>query len=236
VQRQNLLELVLAFTLLLLAPKVLAQSRFELGTVLGGTTPTSVAPWLTATFSDITPGQVSLMLQSHLDVASEFIGEVALNLNPSFNPTSLRFLQITGPLLQGAPSLSANGIRLAGAGNLGGGFDVLLSWPTANGRDRLNGIETVSFEIRGPANLTASDFDFFNAVNGQAGAAIIGAHIQGIPVGTGTGGSGAVIQMIPEPSLVALFVMAIAAVGVGGTHCAKRGPGGRTRRAAGIHQ
>ena len=226
----------MTITLVLLAQKVRAQSQFELGAVLGGTTPTSVAPWLTAIFTDITPGRVSLMLQSHLDVASEFIGEVALNLNPSFNPTSLTFLQINGAPLQGAPSLSANGIRLAGAGNLGVGFDVLLSWPTANGRGRLNGTETVSFEISGPANLMASDFDFFNTVNGPAGEAIIGAHIQGIPVGSGTGGSGAVIQLIPEPSVVVLFVMAIATVGVGQTYRARRGPGGCARRATGILQ
>ena len=99
VQRQILGDLVLAFTLVLLTPMAPARSSFELGTVLGGATPASTAPWLTATFTDTTPGQVTLILQSHLNVSSEFIGEVSLNLNPAINPTSLTFVQLSGPSL-----------------------------------------------------------------------------------------------------------------------------------------
>lgn len=104
-----------------------AQNSFELGSVLGGATPTSTAPWLTATFTDAAPGQVTLTLQSHLNVPSEFIGEVSLNINPAFNPASLTFLQLSGPSLQGLPSLSEDGAKLLGAGASGGGFDILLS-------------------------------------------------------------------------------------------------------------
>ena len=81
----------------------LAQASFELGTVLGGDTPTSTAPWLTVTFTDSLAGQVTLTLQSHLDSASEFFGEVAFNLDPAFDPASLSFVQLSGSFPQGAP-------------------------------------------------------------------------------------------------------------------------------------
>jgi len=211
VQRRILAKLVFGFTLVLATPMALAQSSFELGTVLGGATPTSTSPWLTATFTDATPGQVTLTFQSHLDVPSEFIGEISLNINPAFNPASLSFLQLSGPSLQQPPSLSEDGIQLSGAGNSGSGFDILLSWPTANGQNRFGGTESVSFDITGPANLTWSDFDFYNTVHGQNGEAIIGAHIQGIPAGGGATGSSAIIQDIPEPSALAIFAIALTA-------------------------
>ena len=211
VQRQRPAILLFAFTLVLLAPMALAQSSFELGTVLSGATPTSTSPWLTATFTDAAPGEVTLTLQSHLNVPVEFIGEVSFNVNPAFDPASLTFLQLSGPSLNGLPSLSEDGIKLPGAGNLGSGFDILLSWPTGNGPNRFNGTDAVSFDISGPAGLTASDFDFYNTVNGQNGEVIIGAHVQGIPLGGGVTGSSAIIQNVPEPTTLAIFGVALTA-------------------------
>jgi hypothetical protein len=211
VQRRILAELIFAFTLVLLTPMAPAQRSFELDTVLGGVSPANPAPWLTAIFTDIAPGEITLTLQSHLNVSSEFIGEVALNFNPAFDLASLAFLQLGGPALQGVPSVSENGIKLPGSGNLGMGFDILLSWPTANGPNRFGGTDTVSFDITGIANLTSADFDFYNTLNGRNGAGIIGAHVQGIPVAGGTGGSGAIIQTVPEPSTLAILALALTA-------------------------
>jgi len=210
VQLQNLARLAFALKLVSLTPETTAQS-LELGTVLDGDTPSNKPPWLIATFSNSLPGQVILTLQSLLDAPSEFFGEIALNLNPAFNPASLTFLQRSGPTLEGPPSLSENGIKLPGAGNLGAGFDILLSWPTANGPNRFNGTDTVSFDITGPASLTFSDFDYYNTVNGQDGEAIIGAHLQGILLGSSATGSGAIIQDAPEPRSLAIFVLAFTA-------------------------
>jgi hypothetical protein len=212
VQRQKLGELVLVFALVLLTATAAGQSSFELGTVLGGIAPTSTPPWLTATFTDTAPGHVTLTLQSHLDVSSEFIGEVCLNLNPAYNPVSLTFLQLSGPLLEGPPSLSEDGIKLTGAGALGNGFDILLSWPTAHGQDRFDGNDAASFDISGVANLTLSDFDYYNTVGGEDGEGILGAHMQGIPVGGTTTGSGAIIQYVPEPASWALLAVGLTAV------------------------
>jgi hypothetical protein len=210
-QRRTHAKLAIALTLVLLAPIAPAQSSFELGNVLTGDTPTSTAPWLTVTFTDALPGQVTLTLLCHLNVPSEFIGEISLNLNPAFDPASLAFLQLSGPSLQGPPSLSKDAIRLPGGGSSGSGFDILLDWPTGHGQDRFDGTEAVSFDITGPANLTWSDFDFYNTVGGQDGEAIIGAHIQGIPLVGGVTGSGAVIQEAPEPAAAAIMTMALMA-------------------------
>jgi hypothetical protein len=228
VQRRILAELIFALALVLLSPTTSAQRSFELGTVLSGASPASTAPWLTATFTDIAPGQITMTLQSHLNVSSEFIGEVALNLNSAFDPGSLTFLQLSGPALQGAPSLAEDGVKLPGAGSLGVGFDILLSWPAAHGQNRFDSTEAVSFDISGPANLTSADFAFYNSVNGQDGEAIIGAHIQGIPAGGGVTGSGAIIQAVPEPSALALFALALTA----STLSRGRGPQVPVRRAA----
>jgi hypothetical protein len=231
VQRQILTKVLVALALVLLTPVALAQTNFELGTVLGGATPTSTAPWLTASFSDALPGQVTLILQSHLNVASEFIGEVCLNLNPAVNPASLTFVQLSGPSLQGPPSLSEDGIKLPGGGSSGVGFDILLKWPTGNGQDRFGGNEAVSFDITGPADLTWSDFDFYNTVNGQDGEAIIGAHLQGIPLGGGTTGSAAIIQDVPEPGALAIFAIALTAFALRRARGVYyRGMGGSSRR------
>ena len=211
VQRRTPAKLVFACLLVLAAPLGLAQSTFELGTVLGGTVPTSTAPWLTATFTDAAPGHVTLTLQSHLNVASEFVGEVCFNLNPVFDLASLTILQLSGPSLQQPPTLSEDGIRLGGAGSAGSGFDILLNWPSASGQGRFGDSESASFDISGPANLDWSDFGYYNTVNGQDGAAILGAHLQGIPAGGGITSSSAIIQNTPEPGSLGILAAALAA-------------------------
>lgn len=182
---------------------------FQLGSVLNGVPPTSTAPWLTATFVTVSPGTVTLILQAHLNISSEFIGEVGLNLNPNISPSAMHFVQTSGPpfasVVQPADQNTAD---LPGGGALGRGFDVLLDWPTASKQDRFDGNETALLTITGPPTLLAQDFLFFNTINGSDGAALIGAHVQGIPLfGDGTGSS-AILQgtTIPEPSTSLFFL------------------------------
>lgn len=197
----------------LLMRGTLAQAQayeYELGTVLTGTPPASGAPWISATFTTLFSGTVTLTLTSHLSNASEFIGEVGLNLRPGISPASLLFVQNSGPPVSSIEQpVDQDSLRLAGSGFQGGGMDLLLNW-SGGGGQRFDANDVVSLTITGPANLTAEDFLYYNVVGGQAGPVLIGAHVQGTPSPDGATTSSSVIQTIPEPGAAALLFAGLA--------------------------
>lgn len=208
---RTLLLLLACFGLCEPSSSVHAQTlSCDLGTVLNGARPASEASWLSALFETDSPGLVTLTLKAQLDVPSEFIREVALNLNPAFSPASLQFVQLAGLETESVvlPN-TRDAVDLTGAGAAGGGFDLLLSWPAGNQNSRFGGAAEAQFRITGPDNLTALDFDFLNSPRNGTGAAVIAAHIQGIPLSGGGTGSGAVLQSstIPEPTVLSLAVL-----------------------------
>ncbi len=189
---------------------------FDLGSVFNGVTPTSTPPWLTATFADVTIGTVTLTLTSKLNVTSEFISDVAFNVNPSILPSSLTIVQspIVNPIPTSILHTTDNAQNLIGGGAAGFGFDIMMSWATANNSGRFDDSDVVAFTITAP-NLTAADFDFTNT--GSADAKI-GAHIQGIPIiGDGTT-SGAIKDgggaPVPEPAT--MFLLGLGLIGIAG--------------------
>lgn len=190
---------------------VAADVRLELDTVLNGAPPGSSSPWLTATFTTLFPGKVELTLEARLDYPTEFVGGLALNLNPSLNPASLLFLSVGGPGFQRVDlSNGGNSLNLPGAGAAGGGCDILIQWPTGGGSSsRFDGSDVVTLSITGPQTLVAEDFLYFNQVNNADGRLIVGAHIQGIPVGSGSTTSGTIVQTIPEPGAAGLMVVGL---------------------------
>src|ERR1043166_7794386 len=54
-----------------------------------GASPDGAAPWLTADFRTVKPGQVSLTLTSHFQSPSEFLSEVFFNTSQSSLPGAL---------------------------------------------------------------------------------------------------------------------------------------------------
>ena len=193
-----------------------AAVTYTLGTTFNGVSPTSTAPYLTASFNG-TGGTVTLTLTASLNVASEFIDEVAFNVNPSFTPSALTIVQnpIANPIPTLISNTTQNAQNLGGGGSAGSGFDIDIKWGTAGpptNPSRFKGTDVVSFTITG-TGLTENDFNFTNT--GSA-AASFAAHVQGIPqAGGGTtsgaiknGGSGGP-NLVPEPST---FVMALGAL------------------------
>jgi hypothetical protein len=179
---------------------------FTVNTIFNGTAPTSTSPWLTANFTDIAPNTVQLTLISGLNVESEFFSDVAFNVNPTFTPSNLSITQnpLANPIPASIAHTGNNAQNLIGAGNAGFGFDVLISWSTANrngGVGRFNGGDTVTFLISS-TGLTASDFDFTNT--GSA-AAHVAAHVQGIPSGAGSGAIKDGPASIAEPATILLL-------------------------------
>lgn len=186
-----------------------SAQTLRLGTVLNGTPPSSTGPWLTATFTTLFPGEVRLTLESHLDVSSEFIGEVALNINPTISPADLIFAQVSGVVdYRIQQPATHDSISLSGGGSSGRGFEISIDFVSGPGLPRFDGLQTCAFTIGGPATLTADDFLFHDSINNQEGPVIMGAHIQGILPGGGTTSS-TIMETVPEPGSGALVILAV---------------------------
>jgi hypothetical protein len=210
--------ILICATLLALGFGAVAQSQgqqvFDLGTVLNGSPPSSSAPWVTATFTTLFPGTVTLTLASHLTVTSEFISEIGLNLEPGLSPATLIFSQNSGPSNPAYSSVTQpaaqDTLALSGGGSQGAGFDLLIDWPNGNKPQRFDADDVVTLTITGPATLVAEDFLYYNTVGSQAGPVLIGAHVQGIPAAGGLTTSSAIMQTIPEPTTAALLLAGFA--------------------------
>jgi len=193
-----------------------ATLTYTLNTVFNGASPTSSAPWLTATFDDHgSSGSVTLTLTSSLEVASEFIGEVAFNLNPNLIPSSLigvyDSVNSTGPAATSV-GVGVNTENLLGGGAAGFGFDFQGSFPLPGNAPRFYGTDIVIYTITG-VGLTEEDFAYTNT--GSA-AAHVAAHIQGIPLVTGGTTSGAIKDGNPVPIPAAVWLFGTGLLGLFG--------------------
>ena len=204
-------------TTLLTYGTVTQAQVFDLGTVLNGSPPASTSPWITATFTTISPGTVTLTLTSHLNVTSEFISEIGLNLRPGISPASLLFStnSNSGPAFTSInQKANQDTVKLAGSGSLGAGLDLAIDWPSGSTLQRFDANDVVTLTITGPSTLVAEDFNYYNNLGGQPGPVIIGAHVQGIPVAGGGTTSSAIMQTIPEPGTAALLLAGLALLGI----------------------
>ena len=174
-----------------------ASLVYNLNGVFNGVSPTSTAPYLTATFTTVTTGIVTLTLQASLETASEFIGEIAFNV-ASIIPATLAFTPSAGTPGADLSATTQNAQNLNGGGNTGKGFDFLLNFDA----NTLN--DSVLFEY----TITASGITEASFNDQTSSGLYIGAHIQGILLNGGTT-SGAVTgtgtSAVPIPSAVWLL-------------------------------
>jgi hypothetical protein len=156
---------------------------YELEGLFNGTAPTSPAPWLTAEFTTVALGTVTLRLTSSLEVDSEFISQVGFNVKGGIEPSTL---SIAPDALYTAVSYNS---ALLGSGN--SVFDIVITLPNHPPSARFDLLEILTFTITGEG-ITAEDFARKNSDN-----LFIAAHIQGIPLPGGGTTSGAVSTPIP---------------------------------------
>ena len=148
--------------------------EFKLDQTFIGTSPSSTAPWLTATFTQGLNGTVDLALHSSLNVSSEFFGSLGLNFNSGKSLTGIA--QNGGSFA--AINSSQNGEDLQGGGDVGKGFDIMINFETANS-GRFQGTDLITFIFSSNTDtLTPADFDLVNP-----SGLYLAAHVQGIPNG-----------------------------------------------------
>ena len=193
-------------------------------TIFNGSTPASNPPWLTATFTTVSPGTVTLTLQAGLNVSSEFIDDILFNVDPGITPSalSIAFVSCTGGcVFNTASNTTDNAQTMPGAGSAGTGFDVSLEFDNAPPGNRFNGSELATFTITDLTDLiTEASFNFTNTDTIDAHLA---AHIQGITCDSTTC-SGAAMDgplPVPEPSSIFLLIMGI--LGLGAMRRRRRG-------------
>lgn len=181
----------------------------QLDEVYSGATPLGPAPWLTLRFKDYAPNLVLLTVTTTDILAPEFVSEIEFNYNPLKNVKNLAFTSQSGVAFKSV-ALKANGEH---AGPIHT-FDVDLAFATANNGKRLGPGATASILISSTKpgeTLEALDFNFFTLYRGEHVAAA--AHIQGIPLPSGSGSAwvgSEVLVAMPEPSTMLLAGLGLA--------------------------
>ena len=190
-----------------------ADLTFNLGTVINGSMPSGSGPWLTATFHDVSSGDVTLTLTDHMG-SNQFITDVVFN--SIVNPTTLTFTRTDSTPTVPSSTVTEHSARdLTGDSSLKAGlFDIDISFGTSGGTSKQfnSGNGSVVFDIKG-TGLTSSSFNMLS-LNGGPGFLgtdyLMAAKVQGIPVsGSTSTTSGSIgytsVTAVPEPEVYAMM-------------------------------
>lgn len=183
---------------------------FNYGTVETGGTPGGAPPWLRATFTQLNPTTVDLLLEAVNLTSTEFVSEWWFNVNPTILPTSLSFA------FQSGTAGPWNSLTAAqdGITNAGGVFDFDLGWPTSGmqgGALRFTDDETALIRITRIGGLLESDFNWTSGGSGDAANVLALAHIQAITSPPGSSKVSPTVNgggSVPEPGSLALVGIA----------------------------
>jgi hypothetical protein len=168
-----------------------------------GTAPSGPAPWLTATFTDVAPNTVDLLLSTAGLTGTEFVSNWYFNVDPFVD--GLHITQTGGTPVISAPALlkAPTGLNLFKAGS-DGYYDVKLMFPSANGADRFAAGETAAVRFVGDG-LSADSFLGWSDPGGPLGPFQSAAHIQGIGDYSAWVAPSAPAAPVPEPSTLLLL-------------------------------
>jgi hypothetical protein len=187
--------------------------KLNFDSVFSGTAPAGVAPWLTATFTDIGIGSVRLEIVASGLSGLESVDGVYFNLDPVRNPASLSFVRdaaSTGPTAANTDiGLGLDAFRADGDGF----FDILFELPPPPGSQaaRFTAGESLIYQISSPG-LSAAAFAFLSAPGpgGGPGPQFAAAHIQQIGGSGASGWIGASVSTVPLPGALGLLFAGLA--------------------------
>jgi hypothetical protein len=169
-----------------------------------GTPPAGTVPWLTASFTDLAPGSVQMVVNTDGLTASEFVSGLYFNINPLLNPDDLTFARdgaSTGPG-SGSITISTETNQFKADGD--GRYDILLDLPTSG--DRFGAGEALIYNISA-SGLTAASFFYLSQPAGGHGPFYAAAHVQSIG-----GGDSGWVAPVPLPAAAWLLLSGVGAL------------------------
>lgn len=204
---------------------LLAQSQarsdilsYNFDNVFSGSSPSSAAPWFSATLEDVAPGTVRLNLSALNLGLGEKVTEFYLNLNPDFLASNLQitFEEGTAGVAAPQPLLGLDAFRADGDGL----YDIRFQFgqpPTT----AFTAGEQLSYLITGISTLRVQDFLHMSMPAGGHGPFFSAIHIQGLNASSinDTGSSSgwasptdATLVVVPEPSAAMVALVGVAVV------------------------
>ena len=198
------LPLVVAFVIGVLGPaSARADLNLQFTTQYSDTTsPSGIAPWLSATFQSVDSTHVQLTLNNQLASASEFISNVWFNVSGAVSDVSLVLPGSgTGYSALKAHSIGDNHDNAGG----GGRYDINLRFNTS-ASDRFTQGESLLLVFTRAGGLSESDFNVLASPQGGNGPFLAAAHVQGDATGTGSSFiAPRSVSAVPEPASVSLL-------------------------------
>lgn len=185
---------------------------YQFSNLMDGSTPQGSAPWVTASFSDVSAGVVQLQIAAGGLTGNESLNSLFLNLNSADSPAKLAFTRVGGSTGFAAPSISKGENKFKADGE--GKFDIQFSF-SQKAAKVFDADDYVTYNITSTSSaftLSAMDFEALSAAAGGSGSFLGAAEISGIPTdcpNTTTTAwvspCSATILPIPEPSTSSLL-------------------------------
>jgi hypothetical protein len=208
VARRSISAAIVCFLALASGVEARADFIIKLDTPINGTAANRIdnsQPYLTATFHTVSTGTVTITVSASNLVNSggttEYVRNFVFNVNPAINPTTLNFVQNTGPTT--VITKAEDGVT-GGNAVKGGDFDIDFNYTNkafTSGVGNTPAIYTVT-----ATGLTADSFNFFssNPASGFGGPYLAAVDIAGIP-GSFSGSIGSLVTTpVPEPTSLAM--------------------------------
>jgi len=153
----------------------LSSVTYNFDQTLAGTPPSGPTPWLTAAFTDVTPGTVDVTLSALGLTESEMVNQWFFNLNPALNSSALSFTQTGSSGSFASPAIGVGNDSFKAPYD--GKYDIMFSFSPAAGSQFSQG-DSVTFSITGISGLTASDFLYQNTPSSGHAPLYAAANIQ----------------------------------------------------------
>jgi hypothetical protein len=178
---------------------------FDFDHAFSGDAPAASGTWLTAAFTDVAPGTVTLAVSASGLSGSETIDSLYFNVAPGIDPALLTFVRdgaSTGPAAGDTTiELGSDAFKADGDGY----YDIRFNLPPPPGTQaaRFEAGEVLLYTITGSGSVTASAFYALSKPGGGSGPFLAAAHVQ--QIGDGSLSGWVAPTAVPLPGALALF-------------------------------